>query len=104
MKKILLTTSSSQNMIFEDIDDPVQFLSVSLRQDILKEATSIQILDLDTDQDITPQYALQICILKRVSDYPTPADFLNAFFDGGQAALDELQAKRLAIKAKYPKP
>lgn len=55
-------------------------------------------------EDITAQHALAECISKRVAEYPTAADFLNAFFDGGQAALDALQAKRLAIKAKYPKP
>lgn len=55
-------------------------------------------------EDITAQYELQECIAKRVAEYPTAGDFLNAFFDGGQAALDALQAQRLAIKAKYPKP
>jgi hypothetical protein len=55
-------------------------------------------------EDITAQYELEQCILKRIAEYPTPQDFLNAFFDGGQTALDTLQAQRLAVKAKYPKP
>jgi hypothetical protein len=54
--------------------------------------------------DRTAQHALAECLAKRVAEYPTPSEFLNAFFDGGQAALDVLQAKRLAVKAKYPKP
>jgi len=54
--------------------------------------------------DISAEYALEECISKRKSEYPTPADFMNAYFDGGQAALAELQTKRLAVKAKYPKP
>ena len=55
-------------------------------------------------EDITAQHALAEVIAKRVAEYPSPEEFLNAFFDGGQAALDALQAARLAVKAKYPKP
>jgi hypothetical protein len=31
-------------------------------------------------------------------------EFMNAYFDGGEAALTALQAKRLLVKQKYPKP
>jgi hypothetical protein len=55
-------------------------------------------------EDITAQHALAEVIAKRVAEYPSAEDFLNAYFDGGQAALDALQAARLAVKAKYPKP
>lgn len=55
-------------------------------------------------EDITYEHDLAECIRKRVLEYPSASDFLNAFFDGGQDALDELHALRLAIKAKYPKP
>jgi hypothetical protein len=55
-------------------------------------------------EDITAQHALAEVIAKRVAEYPSAEEFLNAFFDGGQAALDALQAARLAVKAKYPKP
>ena len=55
-------------------------------------------------EDITYEHDLAECIANRVSEYPRPEEFMNAFFDGGQDALDELQALRLAIKAKYPKP
>lgn len=54
--------------------------------------------------DISAEYALEECISKRKSEYPSAEEFLNAFFDGGEQALAELQAKRLAVKAKYPKP
>lgn len=54
--------------------------------------------------DITAEHELSEVISKRVSEYPTPAEFMNAFFDGGETALADLQAKRLAIKQKYPKP
>jgi hypothetical protein len=54
--------------------------------------------------DISAEYALAECISKRKAEYPSAEEFLNAFFDGGEQALAELQAKRLVIKAKYPKP
>jgi hypothetical protein len=54
--------------------------------------------------DITTEHALRECIANRKMEYPTPEEFMNAFFDGGDEAISELQAKRLAIKAKYPKP
>lgn len=52
-------------------------------------------------EDISQEHALREVIAKRVAEYPSPADFLNAYFDGG---LDILREKRLEIKAKYPKP
>lgn len=55
-------------------------------------------------EDITYDHDLAECMKNRIKEYPRPEDFMNAFFDGGQDALDELQALRLAIKAKYPKP
>lgn len=55
-------------------------------------------------QDFTYEYNLLKCIEHRVAEYPTPLEFMNAFFDGNEEAIKELQEKRLAIKAKYPKP
>lgn len=55
-------------------------------------------------EDITAEHALKQAIANRRKEYPSAEDFLNAYFDGGQAALDALQVQRLAIKAKYPKP
>jgi hypothetical protein len=55
-------------------------------------------------EDITAEHALKQVILKRRAEYPSAEEFLNAYFDGGQVALDALQVQRLAIKAKYPKP
>jgi nitrogen fixation protein len=55
-------------------------------------------------EDITAEHELGECIRKRKAEYPSAEEFLNAFFDGGDEAVAELQAKRLAIKAKYPKP
>lgn len=55
-------------------------------------------------EDITAQYELEQCIAKRRAEYPSPEEFLNAFFDGGDAALEALKAKRIEVKSKYPKP
>lgn len=54
-------------------------------------------------EDITEQHNLQQIIAKRKAEYPSAEEFMNAFFDGGDEALAALQAKRLEIKAKYPK-
>jgi len=47
---------------------------------------------------------LENCINNRKAEYPTIEDFLNAYFDGGEVAVQELQTRRLAVKSKYPKP
>ena len=47
---------------------------------------------------------LQECFTKRKSWYPSPEDFMDAWFDGKIEALNDMELKRLAIKAKYPKP
>lgn len=54
--------------------------------------------------DITAEHQLAEVLAKRKAEYPSAEEFLNAYFDGGDAAVQELNAKRLAIKAKYPKP
>ena len=54
--------------------------------------------------DITYEHNLDLCIAQRISEYPDLGKFLNAFFDGGQEALDALRAERLVTKSKYPKP
>lgn len=47
---------------------------------------------------------LKECFDKRKSEYPSPEEFMNAWFDGGAEVLNNLELKRLAVKAKYPKP
>lgn len=64
------------------------------------EGYVVEWIDLEQDYD----YKLAKCIEARISEYPTFGEFLNAYFDGGSPALDELREKRLEIKAKYPKP
>lgn len=64
----------------------------------LKAEYSVEIVD------ISAQVALENCMAARKAEYPTAEDFLNAFFDGGEAALTALQAKRLLVKQRHPKP
>jgi hypothetical protein len=74
----------------------VQEESVSPRKEVrLKAEYSIEIID------VSQEHALREVMAKRIAEYPSPAEFLNAYFDGG---LDLLREKRLQVKAKYPKP
>ncbi len=46
--------------------------------------------------------ALNIVYRNRISEYPTVQDCVHALLDGGDT-LTDLQAKRTAVKEKYPK-
>ena len=76
------------------------WLSGNLAVGKYPEGYVVEYINLEQDYD----YKLAKCIEARVSEYPSFGDFLNAYFDGGSPALDELREKRLEIKAKYPKP
>lgn len=70
------------------------------------DARSVKMVKLKAEytieiEDISKEHELREVIAKRVAEYPSAAEFLNAYFDGG---LDLLREKRLAVKAKYPKP
>lgn len=53
--------------------------------------------------DLSYEQALQDCMNNRKSEYPSAEEFLNIYFDSNKD-FSELELKRLAIKAKYPKP
>ena len=72
--------------------------AVIKKQVKLKAEYTIEIID------ISAEHALEECIKNRKAEYPTMEEFLNAYFDGGEVAVQTLQAKRLAVKQKYPKP
>jgi hypothetical protein len=74
----------------------IQEESMPPRKEVkLKSEYSIDIID------VSQEHALREVMAKRIAEYPSPAEFLNAYFDGG---LDLLREKRLQVKAKYPKP
>lgn len=54
--------------------------------------------------DITLDHDLALCLQRRRAEYPTAEQFLDAYFDGGEAGIEQLRKLRLAVKAKYPKP
>ena len=55
-------------------------------------------------EDITAEHELQQVIAARKAEYPSPEEFMNAFFDGGEEAIEQLRLKRLEIKSRHPKP
>jgi hypothetical protein len=54
--------------------------------------------------DISYEYDLAQCIAARKAAYPSPEEFMNAYFDGGEQAIEVLRHIRLTIKAAHPKP
>ena len=53
--------------------------------------------------DISYEYELNQCLENRKAEYPDLGEFLNAHFDLNKDFSD-LELRRLAVKAKYPKP
>lgn len=100
MKKVILKQFNNEigHAIVED--DKAQEMIQIYQSNYVGEGYTIDVIDLNADIE----YQLKVCIANRMAEYPTPTDFMNAFFDGGESAIEALQAKRLEIKAKYPKP
>lgn len=86
--------------------DPLDVLETEARDDGMSLQTWVKLKAEYTIEiiDITQEHVLAECIAKRKAEYPTPESFMNAYFDGGDAALEALRQKRLEVKAKYPKP
>lgn len=59
--------------------------------------------DIAEYHDLSYEQALNNCMNNRKSEYPSAEEFLNIYFDSNKD-FSELELKRLAIKAKYPKP
>ena len=53
--------------------------------------------------EVQAEYDAEEWKRNRQAEYPTHEDCIHALLDGGDT-LTELQAKRTAIKNKYPKP
>ena len=100
MKKVILKHNGVEvgSAIVED--EKSQEMADIYADNYKGEEYSIEVIDLSQDYD----FLLAECIKNRMSEYPSPEDFMNAFFDGGDLAVQELQSKRLLIKSKYPKP
>lgn len=100
LEERVVEMSSAVDAVMNDAGEIVQeaIPAVMKKEVKLKAEYTVEI------EDISAQVALQNCMAARKAEYPTPEEFLNAFFDGGDEAVAALQAKRLAIKQKYPKP
>jgi hypothetical protein len=117
MQKVIIKDLSLNQIAMAEMEDPsawitectaanVWGLSERPELDVEGNPTGVMLPAEYTVEiiDISAEYALAEVIKNRVAEYPSPAEFMNAFFDGGESAIAELQTKRLAIKAKYPKP
>lgn len=96
MKKLLIKLNDE---IIDQTQGEEAELQIWLSGNVQKypEGYTAEWIDMAQNYD----YQLQECLKSRISEYPSVGEFLNAYFDGG---LEELKAKRLEVKAKYPKP
>lgn len=95
----------SDPMAEEQYDD-ADVLETEARDDLGEIKTWVKLKPEYTIEiiDVTYETALQECIQNRIRAYPTPEEFMNAFFDGPEIAIDLLRQRRYEVKAKYPKP
>jgi hypothetical protein len=84
--------------LYDDIDVLKEEIKEGKKWVKLKAEYTVEVTDCTHD------FELRVCLANRRKEYPTPEDFLNAYFDGGEVKLEELRLLRLAVKAKYPKP
>ena len=100
MKKVLVKNLDGVQTHGAEMDDPTQWIADCVESGVWGDPAEYTVEIVD----ITAEHELDLCIKSRIAEYPDLGEFLNAFFDGGEPALAELQAKRLAVKQKYPKP
>lgn len=100
MKKVILKKDGLEIGFAIVEDDKAMEMADIYHNDNKGEEYSVEVLDLTQDYD----YLLAECIKNRIAEYPKPEEFMNQFFDNNEIGLQELQAKRLQVKSKYPKP
>ena len=70
----------------------------------LNGTTPISKADIEAKMvEVQAEYDAEEWKRNRQAEYPTHEDCIHALLDGGDT-LTELQAKRTAVKNKYPKP
>jgi len=100
MKQVIIRNLAGEQIAGVKMEDPSAWIAECEQNHFWGEWGTYTI-DI---QDISHDHALAECLAARKAAYPTPEQFMNAFFDGGQDALNALQLKRLEIKAAHPKP
>ena len=70
----------------------------------LNDTTPIDKADIQTKMnELQAEFDAEEWKRNRQSEYPSQEDCIHALLDGGDT-LTDLQAKRTAVKNKYPKP
>lgn len=100
MKQVTIKNLVGEVIAGAKMEDPSTWIAECEEHGFWGEAGSYSVEVVD----ISHEHALEECIAARRAAYPNPEEFLHAFFDGGQDALNALQEKRLAVKAAHPKP
>ena len=97
MRKIEVTNRETEEVVYGNCGGPEFYATF--------DADLVQYQDTEkfsiSDVDISVEIALKRVIEDRRSEYTSMDDVLHAILDG---TLDDIQAKRALVKAKYPKP
>jgi len=99
MKKVIIKNLAGVQTHGAEMEDPAAWIAECEAQGVWGAAGEYTVEIID----ISAEHALQQTLAARKAEYPSAEEFLNAFFDGGDEALEALRQRRLAIKAKYPK-
>jgi hypothetical protein len=109
MKKVIIRNLDNKQIDSFCMNDPYQLIEERILKNYYGKSERLENgVNLPADytisiEDIDESEINKDWLKNRLEEYPTMNDFLNAFFDGGESALEELQQKRLLVKEKYPK-
>lgn len=100
MKQVIVRNLVGEQIAGVKMEDPSEWIADCEQNNFWGEWGTyiVEVIDISYDHDLAQ------CLAARKAAYPSPEEFLNAFFDGGQDALNLLQQKRLEVKAANPKP
>jgi hypothetical protein len=100
MKQVIVKNLLGEQIAGAKMEDPSAWIAECEEHRFWGEAGSYSVEVVD----ISHEHALEECIAARKAAYPTPEEFMNAFFDGGEQAIEIMRQVRLTIKAAHPKP
>jgi len=117
MKKVIIKNLAGIQTHGAEMPDPSQWIADCVANNYcgLPEREELDDLGNFTGKILPPEYTIEIIdityeheldkvVQKRRSLYPSPEEFMNAFFDGGEEAIEELRQRRLEVKENNPKP
>lgn len=101
MKKVIIKNLDGVAIAEAIMSDPVAWINDSIANNCWGEVGTYTV---DT-VDWTFEYDTQVAIANRQANYPTYADFLNAYCASDSVTqLANLKAAKLAVDAEYPLP